>query len=165
MASAPEPRQSLEELSFCACSGCRSHLTQHLFGESFAWAGRHDPRNQPQYALGSRGILHALLREEGAMVKRTPLAVLARVALVGTVSMASGMAVAVDVVTQRNDNFRTGAMLAETTLTTARVNTGQFGKLYTRFVDGDIYAQPLYVGQLDVPRLGKRNVVYVATSK
>ena len=67
--------------------------------------------------------------------------------------------------TQHNDNFRSGATLAETVLTTANVRPGQFGKLYTREVDGEIYAQPLYVEGVDVPGKGKRNVVFVATMK
>src|ERR1017187_2920853 len=55
---------------------------------------------------------------------------------------------AVNVLTQHNDNFRTGANLSEYVLTVSNVNTGQFGKLFTRTVDGQIYAQPLYVNGL-----------------
>ena len=51
----------------------------------------------------------------------------------------------VSVVTNRNDNARTGANLNETQLTTATVNPSLFGKLFTQTVDGSIYAQPLYV--------------------
>src|SRR5262245_59498141 len=73
-----------------------------------------------------------------------------------------GAASAVDVLTQRNDKARTGATLAETTLTPANVASGQFGLLYSFPVDGQVYAQPLYVGNLTVA--GRtRNVVYVAT--
>jgi len=42
------------------------------------------------------------------------------------------------------------------------VNQEEFGKLFEFVVDGDIYAQPLYLSKADLPRLGK-NVVYVAT--
>jgi len=66
------------------------------------------------------------------------------------------------VLTQHNDTGRTGAYLAETSLTTANVNTAQFGKLFVRDVDGQIYAQPLYVPGVALPS-GSRNVVYVAT--
>src|SRR5690242_12059276 len=68
----------------------------------------------------------------------------------------------VSVLTNHNDNGRTGQDLQETTLTTSNVNVSNFGKLFTRTVDGYIYAQPLYVPGLAIG--GKtRNVVYVAT--
>src|SRR5258708_6583893 len=51
-------------------------------------------------------------------------------------------AFAVNVLTQHNDNFRTGANLSESILTVSNVSTSQFGKLFTRAVDGQIYAQP-----------------------
>jgi hypothetical protein len=68
----------------------------------------------------------------------------------------------VTVTTHHNDNSRTGQNLAETTLTTSNVSSATFGKLFTRTVDGQIYAQPLYVSNLAVAGK-KRNVVYVAT--
>ena len=68
----------------------------------------------------------------------------------------------VNVLTQHNDNFRTGANLNEYLLTISNVNTGQFGKLFTRTVDGQIYAQPLYVNGLVISNKF-HNVVYVAT--
>ena len=68
----------------------------------------------------------------------------------------------VSVTTQHNDNRRTGRNLQETLLTTTNVNVSTFGKLFARTVDGQIYAQPLYVAGLTVG--GKlRNVVFVAT--
>ena len=67
-----------------------------------------------------------------------------------------------NVLTQHNDNFRTGANLSEYVLTVSNVNTGQFGKLFSRAVDGQIYAQPLYVNGLIISNK-LRNVVYVAT--
>lgn len=69
----------------------------------------------------------------------------------------------VDVVTQHNDNSRTGANLGEKILTTANVNIAQFGKLFTRAVDAEIYAQPLYVAGVAIPGRGNHNVVYAAT--
>ena len=69
----------------------------------------------------------------------------------------------VSVLTERYDDARTGANLAETQLTTANVNIGTFGKLWSYAVDGGIYAQPLYVANVDVPGLGTRNVLYLAT--
>src|SRR5690349_22374282 len=69
----------------------------------------------------------------------------------------------VSVLTERNDGARTGANLAETALTTANVNTGTFGKLWSYAVDGAIYAQPLYAANVDIPGIGTRNVLYLVT--
>src|ERR1041385_6468733 len=69
---------------------------------------------------------------------------------------------AVNVVTQHGDNLRTGANLGELVLTTSNVNTGQFGKLFSRTVDGQMYAQPLYVHSLMISNK-TRNIVYVCT--
>ncbi len=68
----------------------------------------------------------------------------------------------VAVTTNHNDSGRTGTNLQESVLNTSNVNVSNFGKLFTRTVDGYIYAQPLYVPNLTIG--GKlRNVVYVAT--
>jgi hypothetical protein len=69
----------------------------------------------------------------------------------------------VNVLTYHNDNSRTGDNLSETILTPASVNANTFGKLFTYAVDGDVYAQPLYVSGLSIPGKGIRNVVFVAT--
>ncbi|MCC6390835.1 MAG: S-layer homology domain-containing protein [Bryobacterales bacterium] len=69
----------------------------------------------------------------------------------------------VTVTTQHNDAARTGANPNETVLTTANVNSGSFGKLFSRAVDGQIYAQPLYVPGVTIPGKGTRNVIYVCT--
>ncbi len=80
-----------------------------------------------------------------------------------TLSAATSTASAVAVLTQHNDVSRTGAVLSETILNTANVMVSQFGKLFTRTVDGQIYAQPLYVPAVTIPGKGIHNVVYVAT--
>ena len=68
----------------------------------------------------------------------------------------------VAVTTHHYDTSRTGQNLAEPVLNTSNVNANTFGKLFSRGVDGQIYAQPLYVPDLSVA--GQiRNVVYVAT--
>src|SRR5215470_2840577 len=56
----------------------------------------------------------------------------------------------VSVLTQHNDNARTGQNLNETALNTSNVNQSSFGKLFWRTVDGFIYAQPLYVSGLTI---------------
>jgi hypothetical protein len=71
----------------------------------------------------------------------------------------------INVITNRIDNARTGANTAETSLTRGTVAKTTFGKLFARPVDGDIYAQPLVVSGVDIPGIGRRAVVYVATCK
>ena len=68
----------------------------------------------------------------------------------------------VAVLTQHNDNARTGQNLQESVLNTATVSVSNFGKLFALPVDGYIYAQPLYVPQLSIQG-AVHNVVYVAT--
>jgi hypothetical protein len=69
----------------------------------------------------------------------------------------------VSVLTQHNDIYRSGTNLNETILNTSNVNVHKFGKLFTRHVDAEIYAQPLYVPHLLIPGKGIHNVVFVAT--
>jgi MBG domain (YGX type)/Bacterial Ig-like domain (group 3)/PQQ enzyme repeat len=68
----------------------------------------------------------------------------------------------VNVYTRSNDNSRTGANLQETILTPAKVNSTNFGKLFSVHTDGQIYAQPLYVSNLAIAG-GTHNVVFVAS--
>jgi len=67
------------------------------------------------------------------------------------------------IATSQYDNLRTGANLNEKILTPKNVNAQQFGKLGAWKVDGPVYAQPLFVPNLDVPGKGRHNVLYVAT--
>jgi hypothetical protein len=62
------------------------------------------------------------------------------------------------VLTSRNDKERTGLNPKETILNVNNVKGAGFGRVATRNLDGNVYAQPLYVGGVN----GK-NVVYVAT--
>ena len=66
------------------------------------------------------------------------------------------------VLTFHNDDARDGAFTEETTLTLANVNSSQFGKLLSYPVDGQIYAQPLFIPQLSIGGAA-HNVVLVAT--
>jgi outer membrane protein assembly factor BamB len=68
------------------------------------------------------------------------------------------------VLTQHNDNARTGANGREAILNVGNVNPAHFGKLFSRAVDGYLYAQPLYVPNLAVPGKGTHNVVFLATA-
>src|SRR3984957_1233316 len=69
---------------------------------------------------------------------------------------------AVSVLTQHNDNARTGQNMSETILNTTNVNTSQFGKLFAMPADGQVYAQPLYVPGVTING-GVHNVVIIAT--
>jgi hypothetical protein len=69
---------------------------------------------------------------------------------------------AVSVVTQHNDLARTGANTSETILTPGNVSSNNFGKLFSDSVDGQVYAQPLYVQNLNIAG-GMRDVVFVCT--
>lgn len=67
------------------------------------------------------------------------------------------------VLTAQYDNLRTGANLHEKVLKPSNVNARDLGKLFSRTVDGDVFAQPLYVPSLEMPGIGKRNVIFAAT--
>jgi hypothetical protein len=69
------------------------------------------------------------------------------------------------IATAQYDNARTGANLLETILTRQNVNAAQFGRTTFFPVDGDVYAQPLYIPQLEIPGKGTHNVVFIATEK
>jgi hypothetical protein len=61
-----------------------------------------------------------------------------------------------------NDAARTGQNLKEYALTTANVNSSTFAQLFSCPVDGQLYAQPLYMANLLVGSV-TRNVVFLAT--
>ncbi len=67
-----------------------------------------------------------------------------------------------DVLTQHNDNARTGVNLRETLLTPANVNETQFGMLFKRVVDDQLYTQPLVATGVQLNG-GTRDLVFVTT--
>ncbi len=69
---------------------------------------------------------------------------------------------AASVLTQHNDLSRSGANLSEVLLTPGNVNSNNFGSLFTNSVDGQVYAQPLYVENLSISG-AKYDVVFVCT--
>ena len=68
----------------------------------------------------------------------------------------------VNVTTYQDDIGRTGQNLNETILNTSNVNASQFGKLFSLPVDGQVYAEPLYMSGITING-ATHNVVYVAT--
>jgi hypothetical protein len=69
----------------------------------------------------------------------------------------------VDVLSSHNDLLLSGQNLQEEILTPANVNATSFGKLFSKPVDGYVYAQPLYKANLLIPNQGIHNVAFVAT--
>lgn len=66
------------------------------------------------------------------------------------------------VFTQRYDTGRTGQNQQEYALTGNTVSSSTFGKLFLCAVDGEVYAQPLYIANLAIGG-GTHNTVFVAT--
>src|SRR3954447_3044047 len=82
--------------------------------------------------------------------------------IVVQIALATGVAPA-QVTTSQYDNSRTGATLNEKVLTPENVNAREFGKLGAFKVDGAVYAQPLFLPNVDIPGKGTHDVLYVAT--
>jgi Abnormal spindle-like microcephaly-assoc'd, ASPM-SPD-2-Hydin len=61
------------------------------------------------------------------------------------------------------DKGVSGATLSETTLNTTNVAPGSFGLVFKLPLDDSVFAQPLYVPNVAIPKKGTHNVVYVAT--
>ena len=77
--------------------------------------------------------------------------------------LAAAPARAQNVITQHYDNSRSGANTQESILTTSNVKAANFGRLFSQAVDGQIYAQPLYMSGITISGKGTHNVVFVAT--
>jgi hypothetical protein len=92
--------------------------------------------------------------------RTTPLAALAGL---GLGLLLGGCASAAAVLTQHNDNGRTGAILVETVLDTTNVTPARFGRVGRVPLRGAIFAQPLYAPEVLVQ--GRRqDLVVVATT-
>ena len=92
---------------------------------------------------------HVITAANNANLKQTATANVAVSAYTGTL-------------THHNDTYRTGQNNNEPALTTGNVNKTQFGKLFSYPVDGQTYAEPLWVPNLTVNGQ-PHNVVYVVT--
>lgn len=62
-----------------------------------------------------------------------------------------------------DDNWRTGQNAAEASLTPSNVNKTGFGQLCSAGVDGQVYAQPLVLGNVTINHVNYSSVVYVTT--
>jgi glucose dehydrogenase len=101
----------------------------------------------------------------GDILGRNRTRLRASVCLLTAMSFWSSIAVVgqVNVMTFHYDSARTGQNTAETVLTPANVNSSQFGKLFSVPVDGYVYAQPLYMANVQNIAGGTHNVIYAAT--
>ena len=68
----------------------------------------------------------------------------------------------VSVITNRYGNDRQGVNQSETVLNTSNVTDSTFGKLFSLPVDGQVYAQPLYLPHVTIAGV-VHNVVYTVT--
>ena len=84
-------------------------------------------------------------------------------AITPTLLFALTVAAQTPVLMSRYDLNSTGSNPHETILNVSNVNPVSFGKLYSYYVDGAVYAQPLYVPSLAIPGRGRHNVLFVAT--
>ena len=120
--------------------------------------GRKPARGGSGLSISSRALILRVLRSKLPGTSFGPIAALC----ISLLSLSSLSVSQVAVTTQHNDVGRTGQNLSETVLNTSNVNVNTFGKLFSLQVDGQIYAQPLYLPNLDIQGT-TRNVVYVAT--
>jgi hypothetical protein len=87
------------------------------------------------------------------------VAALAGASLIGAAVVVVGQAAQADQVTQGVDNLRTNWDKNETSLSPAVVESSAFGQLFTTQLDGQIYAQPLVVGN-EVIAVTENNSAY-----
>src|SRR6266566_4960957 len=70
-----------------------------------------------------------------------------------------------DVLTQRDNNARTGVYIQPGLNPASFVPANHWGHLGSLLVDAAVYAQPLYVSSLVMPDGRQHNVMYVATAR
>src|SRR3954469_12551825 len=81
-------------------------------------------------------------------------------------ALESRLLLSTGVYTYHNNNQSTGVNSTETQITTGNLTVSQFAKRFSTTVDGQVYAQPLYVPNLNITagaQPGIHNTVFVAT--
>src|SRR5450432_2917303 len=76
-------------------------------------------------------------------------------------SLHSGFGAPANVVTWHNDISRSGVNAGETVLTPVNVNSTDFGKLFQIELDGQVFAQPLYLSGIEITGKGLHNVLFI----
>jgi hypothetical protein len=117
-------------------------------------------------------LFHRGFRAEGLPSERGALALVAAVCLAGSVDGCNGKSAItstgavvsnISVTMNSYDPQGSGSNTQEAYLDVDNVGSGSFGLLFSRAVDGDQSAQPLYAGGLKLADGSQKNVVFVAT--
>jgi Legume lectin domain/Chitobiase/beta-hexosaminidase C-terminal domain/PQQ-like domain len=103
------------------------------------------------------GVCHRVLSSSRNLPRVIPAALLASASLFLPAALR-----AQNVTTQHYDNVRSGSYTTETQLTPSTVTPSNFSRLFGQTVDGQIYAQPLYMQNVAIGGV-THNVVFVAT--
>jgi Concanavalin A-like lectin/glucanases superfamily len=145
------PRQWVRRSTFCSCIGAIGWYNSNICETTFVSPSGHQ-----------QGVAMKVFKRTG---RRAPQRRRRRDSSpqLSLEQLEPRQLLSVNVLTWHNDLTRQGLNSAEVELTPANVNTSSFGKLFSYAVDGQIYAEPLYVSNLAIPGQGSHNVVFVAT--
>src|SRR5258707_6317688 len=122
------------------------------------------PHGQPRHALRSMlpALWKAVLLVTGTLFALNVTPTLAHAAPATADRYAAAAPANTAVTTFKNNIERDGQFTNETMLNQSNVNVTQFGKRVQYSVDGQVYAEPLYLPNLTVNGAA-HNVVFVAT--
>ena len=122
------------------------------------------PHGRPRHALRSvlLALWTAVLLVAGTLFALNLTPTPAHAAPVTADRYAAAAPADTAVTTFKNDNERDGQFTNETILNQSNVNVSQFGKRVQYSVDGQVYAEPLYLPNLSING-GTHNMAFVAT--